>query len=265
MYTNIRSNLGTGVNTKLLLPRFPVSAAEIERLLGFAVSRFYGCQESSTTIVDLKAGINLTETGTPEYLKPVTGLTEAGARAVSGAVNGWFYAPSNDVAALPTTTSWLIASYYSWDGVPSVIDYVFGLMDVGDGTGFIVQGPREGGAPPGDSNRVMINDAVNNKIIQKAPPLASDKIARGTAMLYDSTDGNLYYFVTGTEVSITAMGAWNGLNAVNCAAPCLRIGQWPGLNGTGSTCRMAVWAHGVALDGQGVNLQALMRRVGWAF
>lgn len=259
MYGNIRSNLGVGVHTKHVMPRFPVNKAELDRVIGFAIRRAYPAQEASGPLVDiigLVAGLGIT--GTPAFRKPVMGIAEQGARTLSSSVNDW---SSSDATVLPGTGSFIFAAYVSWDGVSGAVNNAFGVMDAADGAQFIMINPTSGG---GTWQFRARDDSANVKSFTK-DPRSDSKIARGIAMLYDAADGNVYTFVTGTVPTIQAMGVWAGLSAVGVAAASLRFGGWPSVNGSGITGRYAFTAHGAILDGQGPNLAAIMRRLGWQF
>jgi hypothetical protein len=263
MYANIRSNLGQGIHTKHVMPRFPVTLAETERLLGFTVVVAYGCQEASGSLVGQQAvALTLAATGTPKYRQPVLGLAEVGALADSSVNSGWTNAnPVDTTVVLPDLTSFFWLTYHNWNGTASAADFCLGVVDANDGAQFLRVFDST------TQHNYNANDGVNSKAFVKTPTSVPSAPHRkgGTAraFLYDVGDGLAYLHGSGSEVSTSAMGAWLGLSAANVTVPWFSIGNWPGTNGSGNTTRFAIVAKGVQLDGKGPSLAAIMRRFGW--
>lgn len=260
MYANVLNGVKQGVMTKHVVPRFPDTIAEVYRLLGFTPSivRAYTCQEASGDLVDLSGTTDLVPQSGPLYRTPVMGIQEYGGGSRSGIVShGWVRL---DNAVKPGTASFLMMYYGNYtNGGGSNPNVGFGVMDNADGAQLIRVFPTDGSEASWVSQ--CRDDALNDKVMTGlSSPI--DRVARGTALMYDAGAATLSICSTGERQYTNAMGTWTGLGA-GTALPTMFVGHWPGVVGSDLNTRYALIAHGAQLDNQGVNLAAIMRRFGW--
>lgn len=256
MYANVLQGAKGGLlANKHVLPRFPVSSAEVEYLIGnITIRNAYPNQESATPLVDLKGTLNLDANNTPLYRQYLKNIPEFGTECTGG------YFAKTDAAGFPANASWLVAWYgsYNGGGGPPAVSHVFGPRNAADSKYIRLQ--FTDGTAAKYRFQVIEDTPASYAADFATTPVPADLVPRAMAVLYDAATGLFYYKVSGETTMTGSAAGYAGL--ANAGGPLISLGAWPALP---SECknRYAIYAYGAGLDNQGVNLAAIMRRFGW--
>ena len=254
MYANILQGPQPGILAdRFKKPRFPISAAELNRLSSLSMSRIYGCRNAGSPLTEKVvggAGADAIAFGTVQYRRQLTNTQEQGALTDASVGGGWSAGTALNIGV----NSFLIGAYFDYDGVESVVFPTVGIWTAGTSPPWAYIGARAAGYT------IYFYDGANSKVISVTGIDCNDKKSRGILVHYDAGSGNIYICGTGkTGVQISAMGVWTGLGAVLTPV----IGGINGFNATGVGTAYGFIAFGAQLDNWNANLYPLLYKLGW--